>query len=196
MQIERMFYVLKVHWLSCNNSCTESSRPFELAKNWFLKRRLDNNMCQVLIDVKYTKDWQLGLNKNLQDWLVKPIIFTTQKVKFFVKDLFNKCEQILNLMRTCSHLLKKLLTERFIFVHWFMQVNRQNTVKKKITFYKNNIAFLFTFFSKVLAIFKFFTARCLDVRFWALLSFICLKFNPQHWYLLRREKMCWFSSYF
>ena len=49
-------------------------------------------MCQVLIDVKYTKDWQLGLKKNLQDGLVKPIIFTTQKVKFFVKDLFNKCE--------------------------------------------------------------------------------------------------------
>ena len=27
--------------------------------------------------------------------------------------------------------------------------------------------------------------------------FIYLKFNPQYWYLLlRREKMCWFSSYF
>ena len=61
-------------------------------QNWFLKRRLDTNLCQVLIDVKYTRDWQLGLKKNLQDSVVKPIIFTTQKMKFSVKDLFNKCE--------------------------------------------------------------------------------------------------------
>ena len=55
--------------------------------------RLDRNLCQVLIDVEYTKDWQLGLKKNLQDSKpVKPVIFTTQKMKFFVKDLFNKCE--------------------------------------------------------------------------------------------------------
>ena len=87
-----MFDVLKVHWLSCNNSCTESSSPFEHAKNWLLKRRLGTNLCQVFIDVKYTRDWQLGSKKNLQDWLVKPIIFTTQKIKLFVKDLVNKCE--------------------------------------------------------------------------------------------------------
>ena len=36
-----------------------------------------------------------------------------------------------------------------------------------------------------------------EKRFWGLLCFICLKFNPQYWYLLLlREKMCWFSSYF
>ena len=55
------------------------------ANNILVKRRL-------LIDVKYTRDWQLGLKKNLQDSVVKPIIFTTQKMKFSVKDLFNKCE--------------------------------------------------------------------------------------------------------
>ena len=49
-------------------------------------------MCQVLIDVKYMRDWQLGVKKNLQDSLVKQIIFTTQKMKFSVKNLFNKCE--------------------------------------------------------------------------------------------------------
>ena len=49
-------------------------------------------MFQVLIDVKYTRDWQLGLKKNLQDWVVKPITFTTQKMKFSVKNLYNKCE--------------------------------------------------------------------------------------------------------
>ena len=41
----------------------------------------------MLIDVNYTKDWKLGLKKNLQqDSVVKPMIFTTQKLKFFVND--------------------------------------------------------------------------------------------------------------
>ena len=62
------------------------------AKNWFLKRRLDTNLCRVLIDVKYARDWQLGLKKNLQDLVVKPIIFNTQKIKASVNDLFNKCK--------------------------------------------------------------------------------------------------------
>ena len=38
------------------------------------------------------KDWQLGLKRNLQDSLVKPVTFTTQTMKFSVKDLFNRCE--------------------------------------------------------------------------------------------------------
>ena len=46
----------------------------------------------MLSDVKYKRDWQLSLKKNLQDSVVKPIIFTTQRMKFSVKDLFNKCE--------------------------------------------------------------------------------------------------------
>ena len=66
----------------CNKSCAESSSPFKHDKNWFLKRRLDTNMCQVLIDVKYTRDWQLGLKKTLQDWVVIPITFTIQKWSF------------------------------------------------------------------------------------------------------------------
>ena len=83
--------------------------------------------------------------------------------------------------RICSHLLKikKFLMEKFIFFHWFVQVNRQKTtVKKKITyFFLNYVASLFAVFEKVLAICKFFfTARCLDVRFWDLLYFICLTF--------------------
>ena len=62
------------------------------AKNLFLKRRLDINLCQVLIDGKYTRDWQLGLKINLKDSLVKSITFTAKKNMFSVKDLFNKCE--------------------------------------------------------------------------------------------------------
>ena len=46
----------------------------------------------MLIDVKYARDWQLVLKKNLQDLVVKPIILDTQKIKASVNDLFNKCE--------------------------------------------------------------------------------------------------------
>ena len=76
----------------------------------------------------------------------------------------------------CSHFLKKVP-----FLHWFVQVNRhETTVKRKITYFlKNYVASLFTFLEKVFAICKFFTALCLHVRFWDLLYFICLKFNPQ-----------------
>ena len=35
-------------------------------------------------------------------------------MKFSVKDFFNKCEQIRNFMRMCSHLLNKFLTKKFI----------------------------------------------------------------------------------
>ena len=78
-------------------------------------------------------------------------------------------------MRICSHVSKRFIMEKFIFVHWFVQVNRQKTtVNKKITYFlKNYVASLFTIFEKVLAICKFFfTAPCLDVRFWDLLYFI------------------------
>ena len=34
----------------------------------------------------------IRFKENLHDLIVKPIIFTTQKMKFSVKDLFNKCE--------------------------------------------------------------------------------------------------------
>ena len=63
-------------------------------QNWFLKGRLDTNLCQVLIDVNFTRDWPLGLKKNLQqESVVKPINnIPTQKIKFPIKDLFNKCE--------------------------------------------------------------------------------------------------------
>ena len=70
-------------------------------------------------------------------------------------------------MRICSHLLNKFLTRKFIFCALICAVNRQKTtVKKKITYFlKNYVASLFTFFEKVFAVGKFFTAQCSDVRF-------------------------------
>ena len=120
----------------------------------------------MLIDVKYTRDLQLGLKKNLQDSVVKLIIFTTQKVKFSAKDLFDKCEQIRSFMRICSHLLNKFLTKKFIFCALICASRQNTTANMKITYFlKNYVASLFTFFEKVFANCKFFTARCLDVRF-------------------------------
>ena len=40
---------------------------------------------------------------------------TAQKVKFFIKDFFSKCDQIRRKLRIRSHLLKKSLMENFIF---------------------------------------------------------------------------------
>ena len=38
-----------------------------------------------------------------------------QKMKFFTKNFFSKCEQIRRKVRIWSHSLKKFLTENFIF---------------------------------------------------------------------------------
>ena len=37
MEVWRMFYDLNLYWLSCNNSCGESSSSFEHAKNWWIE---------------------------------------------------------------------------------------------------------------------------------------------------------------
>ena len=42
-------------------------------------------------------------------------LHTAQKMKFSIKDFFSKCDQIRNLLRIWSHLLKKSLMENFIF---------------------------------------------------------------------------------
>ena len=41
--------------------------------------------------------------------------YHSQKMKFFIKDLFSKCDQIRRKPRIRSHLLKKSLMENFIF---------------------------------------------------------------------------------
>ena len=70
-------------------------------------------------------------------------------------------------MGICSHLLNKFLMKQLIFCALICASKQtENTVKKKIIYFlKNYAASLFIFFEKVFAIFKFFTARCLDVRF-------------------------------
>ena len=41
--------------------------------------------------------------------------FTAQRIKFSIKDLLSKCDQIPSFPRIWSHLLKKSLMENFIF---------------------------------------------------------------------------------
>ena len=42
-------------------------------------------------------------------------IHTAQKMKFSIKDIFSKCDQIRSFLRIWSHLLKKSLMKNFIF---------------------------------------------------------------------------------
>ena len=44
-----------------------------------------------------------------------PAIPTAQKVEFFIRHFFSKCNQIRSFLRVCSHLPKKSLMENFIF---------------------------------------------------------------------------------
>ena len=41
--------------------------------------------------------------------------YTAQKMKFFIKDFFSKCDQIRKKVRIWSHLLKKSLMENFFY---------------------------------------------------------------------------------
>ena len=42
-------------------------------------------------------------------------MITAQKMKFFIKDFFSKCDQIRRKLKISEHLLKKSLMENFIF---------------------------------------------------------------------------------
>ena len=53
--------------------------------------------------------------KTKQNKTKKQAVDTEQKMKFSIKDLFSKCEQIHRKLWIWSHLLKKSLMENFIF---------------------------------------------------------------------------------
>ena len=42
-------------------------------------------------------------------------LYTSQKMKFSIKDFFSECDQIRRKLRIWSHLLKKSLMENFTF---------------------------------------------------------------------------------
>ena len=47
--------------------------------------------------------------------ILKSTEITAQKMKFFIKDFFSKCDQIWSFLRIWSHLLKKSLMKNFVF---------------------------------------------------------------------------------
>ena len=47
-------------------------------------------------------------------------------MKFFIKDFFSKCDEIPQKLRNRSHLLKKSLTENFIFSTAILNGNDKN----------------------------------------------------------------------
>ena len=47
--------------------------------------------------------------------LQSSVIDPTQKIKFFIKDFFSKCDQIRSFLRIWSHLLKKSLMKNCFF---------------------------------------------------------------------------------
>ena len=52
--------------------------------------------------------------------------FTSQKMKFFFKDFFSKCDQIRSFLWIWSHLLKKSLMGNFIFYAMFIMCFKYN----------------------------------------------------------------------
>ena len=47
---------------------------------------------------------------------ISSLRFTAQKMKFLIKDIFSKCDQILRKLRTWTHFLKESLMVNFIFL--------------------------------------------------------------------------------
>ena len=57
---------------------------------------------------------------------------TAQKMKFSIKDLFSKCDQIRSFLRIWSHLLSKSLMENFIFGQWNDLTGHTENFKMKL----------------------------------------------------------------
>ena len=80
------------------------------------------------------------------------MIYATQKIKFSIKDFFNKCEEILRKLRIWPHLLKKSLMENFSFcavAHALSGNTSLKTTKTKVvTKYFRQIHFYFVQFSR------------------------------------------------
>ena len=90
---------------------------------------------------------------------------TAQKIKFFNKDFFSKCDQIRRFLRIWSHLLKKSLMENFTFcavylVHYclgckvFMAIlgDKSKAFIRRFSAKKVNLNYLANFTGKHVAI--------------------------------------------
>ena len=77
---------------------------------------------------------------------------TGQKMRCFIKDFFNKCDQIRRKLRIWSRLLKESSMKNFIFLcsakfpqhkdPWYLQVIFQKNVQNQIQNLRNRLAYL------------------------------------------------------
>ena len=67
---------------------------------------------------------------------------TTQKIKFYTKDFFSKCDQIHRKLRIWSHLLKKSLMKIFNFcaVQQLFSINFERNGYKCVLFPKKQLS--------------------------------------------------------
>ena len=64
-----------------------------------------------------TSPWKVIVKKSSK-------VFTTQKMKFSIKDFCSKCDQIRSFLRIWLHLLKKPLMENFMFCAVIITVDK------------------------------------------------------------------------
>ena len=69
----------------------------------------------LFLIVVFLKIMRFCNNSNFELLPIFSVCVTAQKVKFFIKDIFSKCDQIHSFLWIWSHLLKKSLMENFIF---------------------------------------------------------------------------------
>ena len=111
-----MFDDIRDHFMmvrdtSFKNVCFHNTRSMRLGFFEFLKQ----------VELTFTGE-RTNVSKNWLEIELLVVILkfsirinTAQKMKFSIKDFFSKCDQIRRKIRIWSHLLKKSLTENFIF---------------------------------------------------------------------------------
>ena len=77
--------------------------------DWFLYE--GTSVMKELMNI----EWIFVFEENCSVLEIFRLSYTPQKIKFFIKEFFSKCDQIRRKMQIWSHFLKKSLTENFIF---------------------------------------------------------------------------------
>ena len=86
---------------------------------------LDNfNQSRSILNVKKLKQ-KLRVLLNIECY-VEHYQFTAQKMKFYIKDFFSKCDQVRSFLRIWSHLLKKSLGKHHFLCCDFWVLNWAN----------------------------------------------------------------------
>ena len=75
-------------------------------------QKIPGNNCLLISSAETF--WNIAVLYNSATGPRKYLGHSTQKMKFFIKDFFGKCDQICRFRRIWSHLLKKSLMENFI----------------------------------------------------------------------------------